>query len=206
MKKYILGLVIMFFLASCQEHKSENQQVNIDGSKAELGAIEGDETIFLGLRFGMEGEEVHKHFQDLVSQGELELLPQKYISDKGKIYTYNFDFGDESQGLQNVQATFKTYYIKDKLYKLRITVESEKESNLPLLKAKITEDYILKFGDDYIVQENTLNNSDRFVWIDGIRMIEISEGFSNNVLIIYSNLKAVKEKEESSRQTLMREV
>jgi len=207
MKQYILSLVILFFLASCQEHKSEKQEQTIeDHINTELTKNIKYETIFLGLRFGMGGEDVHNYFRDLVSQGKLQLLKHKYLSDKGKIYTYKFDFGDEALLLQNVLATFKSYYIKDKLYKLRITVESEKESNLQLLKSKLKEAYILKYGHNYIKRENIYNNSEGYIWIDGNMMIEISEGLNNNILIIYSDLIAAKENEETPREALMREI
>lgn len=207
MKQQILSLVILFFLASCQGQKSEKQEQAIeDGINTELNTALKNDPIFLGLRFGMGGEEVRNYFHDLVSQEKLYLIPHEYLSDKGKIYIYKFDFGDEAILLQNVQATFRSYFIKDKLYKLRISVESEKESNLQLLKSKLVEDYILKYGHDYIEQEYTPNNSEGCVWIDGNTMIEICEGFNNNVLIIYTNLKAVKEKEETPRQTIMREI
>ena len=203
MKQFILSLVILFFLASCQEHKSEKQEHAIEDG---INTGVKNDTIFLGLRFGMREEDVHNYFHDLERQGKLYLLPHEYFSDNRKIFTYKFDFGNEALLLQNVQATFRSYYIQDKLYKLRITVESEKESNLQLLKSKLIEDYILKYGHNYIKQEYTLNNSDGCVWTDGNRMIEICEGFNNNVLIIYTNLIAVRENEETPRQTIMREI
>ena len=207
MKQYILSLVILFFLASCQEHKSDKQEQTIeDHINTELTKNIKNETIFLGLRFGMGGEEVHNYFRDLVSQGKLLLLPHEYLSDKGKIYIYKFEFGDEDFLLQNVLGTFKTYYIKDKLYKLRIAVESEKDSNLQLLKSKLKEVYISKYGQNYIIRESIYNNSEGYVWIDGNMMIEISEGLNNNILIIYTDLIAVKENEETPRQTIMREI
>ena len=152
----------------------------------------------------MSGVDVHNYFYDLVSQGKLYLLPHKYFSDKRKIFTYKFDFGIEALKLQNVQATFRSYYIQDKLYKLRITVESEKDLNLQFLKSKLLEVYILKYGQNYIKKEYTFNDSDGYVWIDGNRMIEIYEGFRDNVFIIYTNLME-KENEEISRETIMRE-
>ena len=206
MKQYILSLVLLFFFASCQEHKSEKQEQAIeDLTNTELTTGVKNDTIFLGLRFGMGGEDVHNYFYDLVSQGKLYLLPHKYFSYKRKIFIYKFDFGNEAPLLQNVQASFRSYYIKDKLYKLRISVESEKNSNLQLLKSKLIEIYILKYGHNYIKKENTFYDSDGYIWIDGNRKIEICEGFNNYVLIIYTDLIAVKEIEGTSRETIMRE-
>lgn len=206
MKQYILSLAILFLLASCQEQKSEKQEQTIeDHINTELTKNIKNETIFLGLRFGMGGEEVQNYFRELVSQGKLQLLPLKYFSDKGKIYIYKFDFGDETLFLQNVQATFKSYYIKDKLYKLRISVESEKDSSLQTLKSKLKETYFLKYGQNYIIRENIYNYSEGYVWINGNMMIEISEGLNSNILIIYTDLITIKEKEETPRETLMRE-
>ncbi|MFC2151739.1 hypothetical protein ACFLSE_04355 [Bacteroidota bacterium] len=207
MKQYILSLVILFFLASCQEHKSEKQEQTIeDHIKTELTKNINNETIFLGLRFGMGGEDVHNYFRELVSQGKLQLLPHKYLSDKGKIYIYKFEFEDEDLLLQNVLGTFKTYYIQDKLYKLRISVESEKESNLQLLKSKLKEAYVSKYGQNYIIRESIYNNSEGYVWIIGNTMIEISEGLSNNILILYTDLIALKENKERPVEKLMREI
>ena len=205
MKQYIISLVILFFLASCQEHKSEKQTIE-DLINTELTKNIKNDTIFLGLRFGMGGEDVHNYFRDLVSQGKLQLLPHEYLSDKGKIYTYKFDFGNEALLLQNVLATFKSYYIKDKLYKFRLSVESEKGSSLQALKLKLKEEYILKYGQNYIKRENIYNNREGYVWINGNTMIEISEGLNNNIVIIYTDLIAVKENEETPRETLMREI
>lgn len=207
MKQYILSLVMLFFLASCQEHKTEKQERNQEAENlinTELTKNIKNNTIFLGLRYGMGIEEVHNYFRDLVSQGKLLLLPHEYISDKGKIYMYKFDFGNEAPLLQNVLATFKTYYIKDELYKLRISVESEKDSSLQTLKSKLKEVYILKYGQNYIKRENIYNNSEGYVWNDDDNMIEISEGLNNNILIIYTDLVALKENDETPVEKLMR--
>jgi len=207
MKKYALSLLILFFLVSCQENQSKKQkQTYGELVKTELSKNVKNETIFLGLKFGMGGEEVRNYFKDLVSQGKLQLVPHEYVSDKGKIYIYKFNFGAKNPSLQNIQSTFKTFYINDKLYKLRISVESEKDTLLQTLKAKLKEEYISKYGQNYIIRENDYNNSETYQWINGNMMIEISEGLSNNILIIYTNLIALKDKEGTSREVLMREV
>ena len=207
MKQLIISLVILSFLASCHDQKSKKQEQTIeDQVKTELSKNIKNETIFLGLHFGMGGEEVHNYFKDLVSQGKLQLIPHEYISDKGKIYIYKFEFGDEDFPLKNVIGTFKTYYINDKLYKLRISVESEKDSSLQLLKSKLKEVYVSKYGQNYIVRENIYNNSEVYEWIKGNTMIEISEGLDNNILIIYTDLIASRERKETPIEKLMREI
>ena len=209
MKQFVLGLVISVFLASCQGHKSEKQEQEQgieDYINTELTKNINNNTIFLGLRFGMQGVEVHNYFRELVNQGKLQLVTHEYLSDKGKIYIYKFEFEDEDFELQNVLATFKSGYIKDKLYKLRISVESDKDLSLQQLKSKLKEVYILKYGQNYISRESTYNNSEGYIWIDGNTTIEISEGLNNNILIIYTDLIAIKEYEETPRETLMREI
>ncbi|PLX13806.1 MAG: hypothetical protein C0597_11015 [Marinilabiliales bacterium] len=207
MKKYILSLAVLFFLASCQEHKSRKQEQSSENHiQTELSKDIKNNTIFLGLRFGMGGEEVHNYFKDLVSQEKLQLIPHEYISDKGKIYIYKFDFGEDALSLQNVLATFKTYYLSDKLYKLRISVESDNDSTLPPLKSKLKEVYVSKYGQKYVTRENIYNNSQGYVWMDGNTMIEINEGLNKNILIIYTDLVALKDNEEKPREKLMREL
>lgn len=207
MKHYILSIVLIFLVASCQEHKSNKQERKQQAENlinTELTKNIKNNTIFLGLRYGMGIEEVHNYFQDLVNQGKLLLLPHEYISDKGKIYMYKFDFGNETPLLQNVMATFKTYYIKDELYKLRISVESDKDSSLQTLKSKLKEVYVLKYGENYMKRENIYNNSEGYVWNDGNNMIEISEGLNNNILIIYTDLVALNKNDETPLEKLMR--
>lgn len=208
MKKFILSLVILSFLISCQNNRSKKQEPTIRNQiKTELPKNIKNETIFLDLLFGMGVEEVYNYFNDLVSQGKLELVPHKYeqLSDNGKIYIYKFDFSDQYPSLQNVQATFKTYYIQDKLYKLRINVESEKDTSTQKLKSKLKELYILNYGENYVKRENNYNNSEEYMWIDSSRMIEISEGLNTNILIIYTDLIALKENNETPKEILMRE-
>lgn len=207
MKQFILSLLMLFLLSGCQQHKSEKQeqkQATEGQVRTELTRNIKNNTIFLGLRYGMGVEEVHTYFQDLVAQGKLLLLPHEYISDNGKIYMYKFNFGNETPLLQNVLATFRTYYKKDKLYKLRISVESEQDTNLQTLKSKLKEVYVLKYGQNYTKRENIYNNSEGYVWDDGETMIEISEGLNNNILIIYTDLVALKENDEKPVEKLMR--
>ncbi len=207
MKHLILSLAIIFFLVSCKENRSGKKEPIIDRQvNTELSKNIKNETLFLGLQFGMGGIEVHKYFRDLVSQGKLQLLPHEYLSDKGKIYMYKFEFEDEDFPLQHVLGTFKTYYLKDKLYKLRISVESEKDTSLHLLKSKLKEVYISQYGQNYLIRENIYNNSEGYEWTDGNTMIEISEGLSNNILIIYTDLIALKERKETPVEKLMREI
>jgi len=205
MKQLILSFAILFFLASCQDKGSDNQkQTSEDHITSELSENIENETIFLGLQYGMSGEEVRSYFRNLVSQGKLQLVPHEYLSDEGKIYVYNFDFEDDY--LENVTATFKTYYIQNKLYKLRISVDSENGSSLQPLKSKLKEVYVSKYGENYIVRENIYNNSEGYLWIEDNHSIEISEGLNNNLLIIYTDLIAVKESEEKPQEALMREI
>ena len=207
MKQFILSLAIVSFLFSCQGPKTEKQkQIVEDQVNSELTKNIKNETIFLGFRFGMGGIEVHNYFKELVTQGKLQLIPHEYISDEGKIYIYKFEFGDENFSLQNVLGTFKSYYIQDKLYKLRISVESEKDSSIQELKSKLKDIYVAKYGHDYIMRENIYNNSTVYEWIIGNMMIEISEGLSNNILIIYTDLATIKESEGTPKEVLMREI
>jgi len=207
MKQIILSLVVIFLLASCQEQKSKKRkQTYEDQIKTELSKNIENETVFLGLKFGMGGEEVHNYFRDLVSQEKLLLLPHEYLSDNGKIYMYKFDFGDNNTQLTNVLGTFKTYYINDKMYKLRISVESEQDESLSLLKANIKDAYIKEYGQSYITHESIYNNSEIYTWIQGNMMIEISEGLSNNILIVYSDLVALRENKDKPVEKLMREI
>ena len=207
MKQIVISLVILLTLTSCQENKTARQGKTVeDHINTELTKNIKNETIFLGLKFGMGGEEVHNYFKDLVNHKKLFLLPHKYLSDKGRIYIYPFQFGDENPSLQNVLGTFKTYYIKDKLYKLRISAESGKDTPVKLLKSRLKEVYIQKYGENYITRESIYNNTEVYVWINGNTMIEISEGLSNNILIIYSDLVLMKESKESSVEKLMREI
>lgn len=207
MKQLILSLVILSFLVSCQEHQSKKKEKTIEEHiNTELSKNIKNETLFLGLHFGMGGEEVHNYFKDLVSKGKLQLVPHEYISDKGQIYIYKFEFDDKNFSLKNVVGTFKTFYIDDKLYKLRISVESEQDTSLQLLKSKLKEVYISKYGQNYIVRENIYNNSDGYEWVVGNTMIEISEGLSNNILIIYTDLVASREKKVKPVEKLMREI
>lgn len=207
MRHIILGLAVVLIVVSCKEQKSSKTKGSVeDQIKTELSRNIENETIFLGLRFGMGGEEVHNYFKQLVSKGKLLLIPHEYLSDKGKIYMYKFDFGDNDTTLKNVMGTFKAYYLTNKLYKLRISVESENEDNVQILKSKLKEEYIQKFGKNYITRESIYNNAEVFVWVDGNTMIEISEGLSNNVLIIYTDLVAIKNNKETPREALMREI
>lgn len=207
MKHIILGLTILALLASCQGPTSKkNKQTIEDQVNTELRKNIKNESIFLDLRFGMGGIEVQNHFKNLVKQDKLLLVPHEYISDKGKIYVYKFEFGDEDFSLQDVLGTFKTYYLQDKLYKLRISVESEKDTSIQLLKSKLKDVYISRYGQNYIMRENIYNNSAVCEWIVGNMMIEISEGLSNNILIIYTDLIAIKESEGTPKEVLMREI
>lgn len=207
MKQIIFSLLILSFLISCQQQQSKEKRKTFEEHiNEELSKNIENETIFLGLQFGMGGEEVYNYFRDLEQQGKLKLVHHEYLSDKGKIYIYNFEFGDEDFTLKNVVGTFKTYYMKDKLYKLRISVESEQDSALHLLKAKLKEEYILKYGEIYITKESIFNNSKIYTWVDGNTMIEISEGLNRNILIIYTDLTALKDDSETPREALMREV
>ncbi len=207
MKHIIYSLIAIFLMVACQGPQSEKKKQTIeDQVKIELSENIQNETIFLGLHFGMGGEEVHTYFKNLVSQDKLLLLPHEYISDKGKIYIYQFDFGNADSLLQNTLATFKTYYIQDKLYKLRISVEAEKESSVQELKSKLKEVYVSEYGQNFIMRENIYYNSTVYEWILGNMMIEISEGLNNNILIIYTDLNAVKENKETPREVLMREI
>jgi hypothetical protein len=207
MKHIILSLSLVFIFLSCQDQKSkETEQTVEDQIKTELSRNIENETIFLGLKFGMGGKEVHNYFKDLVNKGKILLLPHEYLSDKGKIYTYSFEFGDNDTTLKNVLGTFKAYYLANKLYKLRISVESENEDHVKLLKSKLKDEYIQKFGENYITRESIYNNAEVFVWVYGNTMIEISEGLSNNVLIIYTDLVAIKNNEETPREALIREI
>ena len=207
MKQIVISLVMLLILTNCQENKTVRQEKTVeDHINIELAKNIKNETIFLGLKFGMGGEEVHNYFKDLVNHKKLLLLPHEYLSDKGKIYIYPFEFGNENPALQNVLGTFKIYYIKDKLYKLRISAESEKDTPVNLLKSKFKEVYIQKYGENYITRESIYNNSEVYVWINGNTMIEISEGLSNNILIIYSDLIALKDSQEKPAEKLMREI
>lgn len=207
MKHIILSLLLVFVFISCQNQKSKKAEQTVeDQIKTELSRNIENETIFLGLKFGMGGEEVRNYFKDLVSKEKLMLLPHEYLSDKGKIYMYKFDFGDKDTTLQNVTGTFKAYYLANKLYKLRISVESENEDHIQIVKSKLKEEYILKYGENYITRESIYNNAEVYVWVDGNTMIEISRGLSNNVLIIYTDLVAIKNNEETPREALMREI
>ncbi len=207
MKKLILSIAIVAFLFACQGPTKETKDQTIeDQINTELSKNIKNETIFLGLSFGMKCEEVFTYFNDLVNKNKLQLVPHEYISDKGKIYIYNFEFDDQDSLLQNVTGTFKSYYIQDKLYKLRVSVESENDSSLQLLKSKLKDVYISEYGERYIKKENIYNNSDAYEWIIGNMMIEITEGLSNNVLIVYTNLITIKENEDTPKEVLMREI
>jgi len=207
MKRIILSLSVLLILGSCQQQNSKNQRQAIeDQVNTELSKNKEKETIFLGLRFGMGGEEVHNYFRELVKQDKLLLLPHEYLSEKGKIYMYRFEFGDQDFQSQDVLGTFKAFYIKDKLYKLRISAEGEDDLSVDLLKEKFKEEYVSKYGKKYITRESIYNNSEVYVWIDGNMMIEISEGLNKNILIIYTDLIAVKENKGTPREVLIREI
>ena len=207
MKKLILSLAIISFLFACQGPRKEKKEQTIeDQITSELSQNIKNETIFLGLSFGMRCEDVFTFFKVAVSQGKLQLVPHEYISDEGKIYLYKFEVSKDDSLLENVTGTFKTYYIQDKLYKLRISIESEKEASLQLLKSKLKEVYISEYGEKYIKKENIYNNSDAYEWIIGNMMIEMTEGLSNNILIVYTDLIALKENEDTPKEVLMREI
>jgi len=65
---------------------------------------------------------------------------------------------------------------------------------------------LTKYSQKYVTRENIYNNNQGYVWMDGDTMIEISEGLNKNMLIIYTNVVALKENEETPREQLMREL
>ena len=186
MKKLILILVSFGFLISCQDYQRDKQQQAINEKlKSELESGARNDTIFLGIRFGMTERELLNYLHKLKKEN-------KVYSNSSDNYEYKFDFGENSFPSQGL-ATFSADYYNDKLYKFSISVTSDDIiSSAHLIQLKLFSLYISKYGV-CLQKKSLINDSNDYVWINGNRMIELVVGL-NDARIYYTDLIADKNK------------
>ena len=189
MKKTLLLLIFIGTLISCQDYQRDKQQQAIDHRiEKELARGERNDTIFLGLRFGMTENEILRHFKKLTRENKLSL-------NESNTYEYEFDFGENSMPSKG-KATFSTDYFNNKLFKLSISVKSEDlVSNAQLIQLSLVKIYASKYGYSYLERKSLSGNTSYYIWIDGNRMIEIVAGI-NDARIFYTDLIVEQAKEK----------
>jgi len=191
MKKLLL-ITIISSLLSCQDYQRKKHQQIIDEKiKKELSSDIRNDTIFLGLTFGMTEKEVNNKLQSLKKEG-------KIYSNDNNYYEYEFSLENNAKG----KATFNTDYFENKLYELTVIVKSDDliyGSSTLLLKLMLRMIYSRKYGYDDLEKESILGNSEDYIWINGNRMIEMNSGI-NNVIIFYTDLIAKNKKEAQMKE------
>ncbi len=189
MKQILLILIVIGILTSCQSQRDKQQQAIDNRIDNELATGLRNDTIFLGLRFGMTEKETSAHLNKLVSE-------KKIYLNTSSAYEYEFDFGENSM-LSKGQATFSADYFNDKLFKLSISVKSSDDliSDAEYIQVKLMEIYASKYGYTCLTKKSILDDSDIYIWINGNRMIKLVAGI-NDARIFYIDLIAEQEKEE----------
>ncbi len=189
MKCSLFILIFIVFLIGCKEYQKENQQKVIDEKiESELASLIRNDTIFLGLRFGMSKSEFNSQLKKLLKEDKI------YFNEANN-YEYEFSFGDDELSIKGL-ATFGAEYFNDKLYKFSISVKPDGLiSNPELIQLRLVLMYGSKYGHSYLKMKSLINDNDNYIWIDGNRMIELIEGF-DDARIFYTDLIAEREKKE----------
>lgn len=186
MKRLLPLLIIsLIVLISCDDYKRQKKQKQIDETiEKELATGIRNDTIFLGLEFGMSKNKVNNEMNKLIKEGKIYL-------DNDNNYRYKFDFGDNTLPHHAI-AGFSTFYHKNKLYKFIVVInETEPESMLEVCKLTLFMTYLNKYKNCFR-QKSILDDSHILVCINGNRKIKILSGLTD-VRIIYTDLIAEKE-------------
>jgi len=194
MKKLLLIIIIISSLLSCQDYQRRKHQQTIDEKiEKELSLGIRNDTIFLGLTFGMTEKEFNNKLQSLKKEGKIYLNDNNY-------YEYEFSLENNAKG----EATFNTDYFENKLYELAVIVKSDDlifGTSTLLLKLNLRMIYSSKYGYGSCLEKESIldNNSKDYIWINGNRMIEMNSGI-NSVIIFYTDLMAKNKKEAQMKE------
>jgi hypothetical protein len=191
MKKsfYVLFVATIFIMPACnfKQQNSANKQNELkEKIKKELASGKRNDTIFLGLMFGMSENQYINYFKELNRSG-------KIYTNKKNEYEYKFNFGAESIPREGF-ATFHGEFFNDQLYKLYVSVEpGEYGYNAQLCQHALVDIYKSKY-DDMIIETPIFDDKrPEYIWIDGNRKIEII-AVVTEARIIYTDLISEQEK------------
>jgi len=185
MKTLIFTLLIVT-LFSCQDQKLKQEKALDLRINQELSSNVKNDTIFLGICFGMTKKQLDSYMNNLVKNKKLHINESNY-------FEYKFDFGNNPTFLDN-KATFSADYFKNKLYELKISIKADNPNASPtLILLKLVNIFASKYGYTYLKREAMFEDCDDYIWVNGNRMIELKRGL-NDAKIIYTDIPIDREK------------
>lgn len=206
MKKFLFLLITVFILCSCtyidnyykQRDRAEDIKELNNRIAKELISGKINDTIFLGITFGLNKVELNKKLSKLKNEGKL------YMNEKNE-YEYEF----KNLGTVRVaKATFEGEFYKNKLYKFKIIAKPktnfEVEENGVFLQLDLSDIFEKKYGKSSWIH-GINEESDQLVWINENRMIEITTD-KINAFIVYTNLKCKKDYEDYMKNKSDKEI
>lgn len=192
-KSNIILITLLLILSSCEKMEREKEAKSlIEHREKELSKNIRKDSIFLDFVFGMTKNEFQKHLKKLKKLKKLK-------TDNLGYYYYTFKFG-ENKIPSTGKATFSPEYFENKLYKLKISVDSDESISSPLLmQLNLASIYRDKYGFNYFREKSFFTEKDDFIWVEGNREIELVAGITD-ARIFYTDLITEKKSKIKKRK------
>lgn len=181
------GLILATLATACRSEYHQRVE-------AELAKGVREDSLFLGITFGMSSKEFYAHCWELNKQG---------IIREG---TQNMTVMYEETNLQHpaVMDFYPDFY-EEKIYEMPVTYSYKawapwnKELFADSLQQDLLTLYKQRYGSDFIVVEHPATGK-AYVKVDGNRRISIYREDDTNVKVVFTDLLAERKKKEQATQ------
>ena len=187
-KHLLLGLCLLVLASAC--HSAYHQRV-----EEELATGVREDSLFLGITFGMSPKDFFAHCWELNKQGVI------------REGTQNMSVMYEVSSLEH-PATMNFYpeFFEEKIYEMPVTYAYKawapwnKELFADSLQLDVLALYRQRYGDDFLTVEHPKGAA--YVKVDGNRRISIFKENDTNVKVVFTDLLAEREKKQSTQANL----
>jgi len=196
MVKTILCVLLLACICfSCEREEERLEKAYQEKVQSELSRRCRQNMIFMGFMLGMSETAYWNMSDELMNKGELRRDYSKGIS--GRVMAY-----DVSLGEYDATATIVPDFYDGNLFKLFTVYKLTKIPHAGLTKIKLLISLDQKYGADYVKRPRTDIATDEYdyYWINCNREISLMTKNSEEVMVIYTDIIAERQYEDSEAQ------
>ena len=177
MSRMIFILSLIIFTSCTQQEKKSNAKSDLSifkeaYDKAAASDIVLD-TIFLGLRFGMNKEEMHDHLREMAYKGKLEA---------NNIEGYQYLLATDNNS--TVRASLSADFFEEKLYKFTLNFQDYRSNGIPI---SVDEKYMVNRAKSLFVMKYPINKDNFNGYYYTLEGIGLFSCFINKNMVVEFN-------------------
>lgn len=144
---FILSIILIIFTSCTQQEKKSNAKSDLSIFKEAYDKAAASDvvldTIFLGLRFGMNKEEMHNHLREMAYKGKLEA---------NNIDGYQYLLATDKNSI--LRASLSADFFEEKLYKFTLSFQDYRSNGIPI---PVDEKYMVNRAKSLFVMKYPIN-------------------------------------------------